>query len=690
MKKFLLSIAASLCVCAWSADATSPRVFETGKVFGKGVPLADAPMRAMAATLEDGLLYVGGRDLRVFDTRENPLRPRLVGKLSGVLNPRQIVVQKGIAYISAREAGMWIVDFRNLAAPKILSRYDCLGLGTGIDVAGDVCFLGQTGNGVEFTDVSDPATPRHSRRQKTSESQSVVYHNGYVYSGEWNKGELTVIRADDMKEVAIQKVVKLHGNGDGVWVQGNYLYCATGRNAVNQPGLKPDNYQGNGLEIFDISNPADPRRVSRVELEHGFSKPMDMWIPRACGNLVFSAQTYSGLYVTDVTDKQHPKVLDRWIPRDPKRPSTANRPGFSVTTLAIGNGVVYAVGPDFGVTVLPVREACVEKTEHGALPRNASWRLPYTAPETFHQWQPPAPWRGLAQCVALNGDICYAACGNAGLFVLQVTQEGFRQIGRLPAKDVFGCAVHGGHLYTAEGICGWAVYRLDGPAQFHEVARLEAINGTPQIARDVWVYSDKWAIFSNRRQNHLFDIAELTAPKYILSVQDSPGWDRYMCPDLLGGRWLVCNSPFKHIEWVDLEAQPPQKRKIADVKPLANTSLCAYGDQALVTAILAESQAPTRWGYAVITPGKDGPWTFSTLPSKSARGGIPRYNGKILASAHRNGFISVWDLRSIEKPIALQTFQFTSIIGIPVFHGDRLVVPGGYSGVLLQKAPCLP
>lgn len=106
-----------------------------------------------------------------------------------------------MAYVATRESGFWIVDATDPHRPRIRSRFDCCELATGVDVAGNVAFLGQRQNGVEFIDVSDPDHPAHIAMRKTDESQSVKYRDGYVYSGDWGAGKLTVFDARDMRNI---------------------------------------------------------------------------------------------------------------------------------------------------------------------------------------------------------------------------------------------------------------------------------------------------------------------------------------------------------------------------------------------------------------------------------------------------------------------------------------------------------
>ena len=79
-------------------------------VFGTPTKVQDASSRIMAVCLEGNRLYAGGGpDFYVFDTSE-PLKPKLLGHVDGLAGVRQIAVRNGMAYVSAREAGLWIVD----------------------------------------------------------------------------------------------------------------------------------------------------------------------------------------------------------------------------------------------------------------------------------------------------------------------------------------------------------------------------------------------------------------------------------------------------------------------------------------------------------------------------------------------------------------------------------------------------
>lgn len=84
-----------------------------------------------------------------------------MGRLGGLGNTRQIAVMGGIAHITAREQGLFIVDVRKPEAPVLLSHYDTVELATGIAVSGPIAYVARRNYGVELVDISDPAHCRH-------------------------------------------------------------------------------------------------------------------------------------------------------------------------------------------------------------------------------------------------------------------------------------------------------------------------------------------------------------------------------------------------------------------------------------------------------------------------------------------------------------------------------------------------
>lgn len=119
------------------------------------------------------------------------------------------------------------MDVSDDTKPKIISNFDAVEMATGLDVAGDVAFIGNRVYGIQCVDISDPAQMRHIASLLTDESQSVCYANGWLFSGDWAGGEVTVIDVSDLSAPAVRARIHLDGYGDGLAVRGHTLFAST-------------------------------------------------------------------------------------------------------------------------------------------------------------------------------------------------------------------------------------------------------------------------------------------------------------------------------------------------------------------------------------------------------------------------------------------------------------------------------
>ncbi len=678
---------------------------EDVKVFGEAFRVEGIGDGAMALCLEGDTLYAGaGPRLYVYDVSK-PLAPNKLGEVDGLGGVRQIAVQKGMAYVSTREYGLWIVDATNPQEPRIRSRFDCCELATGVDVAGDVCFLGQRQNGVEFIDVSDPDNPRHIAMRKTDESQSVVYRDGWLYSGDWGSAHVTVFDARDMKAVRQTDRVELYGYGDGVWLQGQYLYAATGHHAKHRKvsggvmtaemkrfgGPAEGGGMGHGLDIFDVADPSHPKRVGRVDYPPFYARGLDMWTPRTSGDLLFASQTHNGVFAVDISDKANPRQLDRWVSPNPKHPEW---PSDCVGSVAVADGVVYAAVNGAGVFAIPCPRAKAEPFDRGAPPQNASYREPYPVDASaWHVWKPRDV--GQARGVAVKGDVVYAACGDAGLYALQILPDGggFKELARLPGHDkVFDVKVEGNRLYTAEGHDGFGVYELDGAGPFKEVARLPRISGEKNLALYVQPAVPGWLFCSDRRGIELYDVRALPEFKHAFHSGSCPGWDKYLANGSPDGRHFAFNNANTSLKWFDLAALPvPRQTVETTVNRLSlSNGICTFRD--------GLSIASANGSYVLLQPAEGDPadgsrWNYLKLPAAfpgdgrgDAINGIPRSDGtRVVFTSRIERRAALYDFTDAGRPKLLDAWKFSGNPDIADFHAGKVVIPCGYAGVLLQK-----
>ena len=643
MKKLFLCMTVATGLCA-GTRADVP--FRTGKVFGQAVKVAEgAAGSGRCVNIEGDLLYVGGKEsLGVYSA-----------------------LQDGMAYVTARANGIWIVDCRNPAKPFVAGHYPSTANCTGIDVAGDVCFVGGSKSGLEFIDVSRPQRPQLIQcvKKEPVESQSVAYRDGLLFSGEWGGKCVTIWDARDMKSLKRLACCALESNGDGVWVDGKWLYASTGFSKEDKiPGAKAHPGQM-GLEIYDVANPREPKKVSRVDFEYCKPCTYDMWLVRAAGDMAFCTATAGGLYAVNVSDKSAPKVVDRWMPE--------NR--HQVTSVAVGDGTVYVTVANSGTWAITAKGARRVAVERGKPPVNASFRTPRPeAPKGFHRWLPSdASLSANVTGLAVTGDVCYAAAGTAGLFVLELSEDGITEKRRIPFAECMDVAIAGDRLFVAAGREGWIVFEMARTGELKEIARVPSA-----VARDVYAYGDgkRWAAFNTT----VYDVSDLNNPKPLANLVNQSRYNKFLSPDILGGRWVAGNSALKHFSWLELvtqERDPPAKPRKMEGYASRMGGMCAFGEK----AFLADNG-----GWAIMEPGGQDVPQIRQFPGKKRVMGLPRWNGgKLVALSGGDRTASIWDFSDVENPRLVRWHALPCPTDAASFWRDTLVIPARLQGVLVGK-----
>ena len=667
------------------------------------IQVPEVGQSAMGVALDGHWLYcAAGTRLHALDVSE-PTKPKVVGVLNGMDNCRQVAVSEGFAYVVSRETGLRIVDVRDPKNMKLRSRYDSVEFATGIDVVGKTVFLSERIYGVEAVDVSDPDNPRHLCIRKTDESQSNRYRDGWLYSGEWGTGKVTVFDARDMCAFRPVGKLELGGFGDGLEISGRYLYCSTGhdarhhhakellggcleepQDALADPTLNPDALigAGRGLDIFDLSDPAKPRHVSRVNFPVFKPRSEDFWTVRVDGGLAFCCDSHNGFFVVDVKDPGQPKVVDRFCVPQPK----AKWPSGAISSVAIGEGCVYLTSYPGGLWVIPVDGVRPPKYEKGAPPANPTAAEIYPTDEkAFHVYRPAAA--GQARTVCVRGDIVYAAFGDAGLHVLKLHQEGgFEKLGELPGgKRVTDCCFVGEKLVTAEGLDGWGVYELEGPAVFREVARRPSGD---RIAFWCWAAGTEYAVLSPRSGPYqILPLDGFARPTPLCQMSGTCQWDKYLPDGLVGNRLAILN-PYRGLMWFDFSGSAPKpglhESNESELAGNQGNGVCVFGDRYLRT-VGARYQFVSPDGTRtelrdlppVPAPGKGKPGRFS---------GIPRSDGRLVVLTNRSGCrCAVYDFSDQDHPRLLRAYGLAGNPDLAALWRGRAVIPAGHQGLLVER-----
>ena len=243
----------------------------------------------------------------------------------------------------------------------------------------------------------------------------------------------------------------LRGPAMAVAVSGNYAYVAQG---------------GSGLQVIDISNPANPTSVGGCDTSGGANGVV------VSGNYAYVADGDAGVQVVDV--------------RDPGKPVRVG--GYGTSGYALGVGVsgsyLYVAGGDSGMQVInvsdpanPIRVGGYDTPgdAHGVA---VSGNYAYVADGgsgllVLNVSNPASPYRsgscdtpGYASEVALSGNYAYVADGERGLQVINVSNPTTPSL--LGTYDTpgnaYGVVVSGNRAFVADGVSGLQVINVGNPA----------------------------------------------------------------------------------------------------------------------------------------------------------------------------------------------------------------------------------
>jgi len=625
-----------------------------------------------AEVVADRLYAIGRGELYVLDTK-NPEQPKLLGSLDGLGTTRQLVVRNGIAYITARQDGLWLVDVSEPARPTLLSHYDSVEMATGIWVSGNLAFLATRCYGVEIVDVSDPRQVKHVSTLKTGEAQSCWARDGVLYIGDWAPKRLLVADVSDPRRPALVAEAPLDGYGDGGCLSGKYCFAATGHHSRTRDKEQAHG-RGHGLEIYDVSQPAQPAFVSRVKFPALYSIFQDMWSARVGGGHCVVADTYNGLFVVDVRDVARPIIVAH--AQLPVVPSGEHYD--PVGGVALGEGVVYAAGIYTGLYVVPaaglVRPVVPELDTPPVLtPR------PQTSAEDpdFLVYRP----QGQVHAVSVQEDIAWAACGAAGLAAVRLGDD-LRPVGVWPGRgDVCYVSLSGDRLYTAEAEGGVGIYAIGPESRPTELGRLIVPGqGVRQVVAPP--PGDFALLHCGGARIYIADVRDPAKPKIVFSdAQVGLFYGDQLVNKLYGERYLVAYWQRSGPAWYDVSGRAPT---LAGNTP--DTTLyswtdgaCEFGDKLLVVK---------RGKVALLDP--DERRSLDTLPAYGAEGirlaGRPSAEGNRLALAQRpDRRVSLLDISDLSHPRLERQYSLEGHPGACAFWKGRLVIPAGYQGLLVER-----
>jgi hypothetical protein len=669
-------------------------------------PTGDAGVGPGMDVVRDGehLFMLQGRNLAILSVKE-PRQPELVGKLRDVGNLRQIAVRDNVAYITAREDGLFVIDVSDRTAPKLLSHYDSIEFATGIALSGQFAFVAQRWFGVEIIDISNPMKLRHVSVVRVGEAQSCVVSDGYLYAGAWEECRVAICDVRNPARPKQVAEVELNGRGDGLWVENGILYAAYGH---HQPGAAmslddPRYGNGNGMEIYDVSNPAQPKHLSRVQLAWRYYLGWpDTWRVKVSFPYAYLYHTHNGVFVLDVSDPKKPKELAQIrIPRYP------GENGFQKLNLEDKSGTRPKIGP-FDPTKVFYSPVCGLETVDGhmyftglstdlhvfkdddlvkAIKDEDDVAGHVKVSGDFHDFNAlesfglpnPITYRpgGQVYAAVARDRHVYAACGSDGIHVLDEELRLLKQY----ATDGFAMDVQvlGKKLYAAQGSEGLVCYSMDGPA-------LKRVNSyeTSRAIRQVRVTpSGRYAVVHAGGSG--YEILDVSDWKEIKRVKEVRGWgglvyyrqlgNGFIDDSIICGTWCAGRTFMSDLSGDEPDDLPDPIGLLPDMRW---GGYAASGRYALLTR---------NGGYSFYQPLREGEYSFELPVHRIAGGpafhGKPTVRGNILVVCNRiDGDVTVVDITEPNAPKLVRRFKASGNPDLAFIGDGYVLIPAGRQGLI--------
>lgn len=655
----------------------------------------------------------------------------VVGQLTGLGSElRQLAVTKDdkFAMITSRASGACIIDMTDKTAPALASSYNTVELATGLYISGNYAFITNRYHGVEVVDITDPTKPVQKANIYTGgEVQSCVVHNGYLYCGVWGECGIWIYDLSQLEATAnLTRVGKVtcNGRGDGLSVTEiggrTYIFAATGQHTYNASTSEPFQNlaygQGNGLDIFDVTDPSSPIHISTSKIDgRYYYTGNDFWEAEVSYDEVsgkyyaYLVNTYNGVYVYDVTNLSAPVRLahitlplyngtvlqhsSRTIITSWDQSAEARS---AVGSIAVNDGVIYLAGVASSVhkyesTALfhPIHEGEADNGDEliiGDVYSNLETGL---RAEDYSFWSEN---NGQILSISTHGSLVYVAAGSDGILVFDKNTFGAsaRPVYTYAPKTVNGrvgfassIEIKNGRLYCAEDVAGLGVYTINTDGSLTEIEGLRYQN-TAYVISQVRVSPGAGYAVVQINSTHVgvIPLNYDTGTHGDIKLQKLDGGHLYHrnLSDVIGGRYIIAWNHVGYTVWIDFgdendtDSTPSYKIVTDSYMSTMTNGIAAHKNEALFIG----------WNnYRLYSDAESYSGNY-TDHDKTKFSGKPTVCGNYLVvTRHDDGMIYILDISDITSPEVIHTIDTVGNPDIAYYDGNGTVyIPLGNQGLL--------
>lgn len=295
--------------------------------------------RAQALEVVGERVYMGeGGNFLILDISD-PTSPTLLSRVFCGQFVEEIRVVSSRAYVAAGTAGLKIFDISDPTSPILIGTYDPPGPVIGVDSDGSIAYAADPEGGLQIVDVSVPSMPKLIT--VVVERITDVSLSGHLlYFSKLSSSEgLGVFDVSDPADLRLVSRARTTGSDGGKSIVVHEPLAFISHYTITADDL-------DGIDIFDVSDPTEPKILETIL--GGFSYVgaavadsrvyVNEFIPSVEGNT-------SGLVILDDSDLSLEAALGRYHP-----------PG-AILNVKYFDGFLYTTNADFGLEILDVSDA---------------------------------------------------------------------------------------------------------------------------------------------------------------------------------------------------------------------------------------------------------------------------------------------------------------------------------------------
>ncbi len=615
---------------------------------------------------------------------------------------------KGIVVVG-RNHGVFAFDISDPEEPRLASHIDSLEMASGLDIYGRYLYVADRTFGVDIIDIADIYNPVFVSNIPTGETQNVCYWGGYVFAGVWAE---CIVRVIDVRDVDAPKQVseiKLSGRGDGVHVNDGILYAATGQFPPNasSPRDNPGYGLGHGLELWDVSDPAAPERLSVIRSDGAeYAGNPDLWRVFTVGDYAIYTSVFSGVLVYDVSNPKEPtrvaqyvalsdtasntRWTDKYIfPHQRGEELTANKLGYPAVSATVdgdklyfGTGL-YNSGNNLYEAKLPFILGSPNPNDSDPDVQEQEYDGSYydiDAEAIFGKGALSYRSGSQIRSIAIYGDYLYLAAGSRGIIVLD--KETLECVAEYDSFDLTkDIAIHGEYLYTAEASAGIAIYRINAqdPTKLTLVSQTALLGMVQlQLSPDA-----RYALVHTANTSALLDLRNMQVPKvHFQNTSFNMVYQYQMSINCIDNRYLMISSSKKQLQLYDFgpdgSYETPVITEWTD-SSMGVSGLCADGSK-----VLLSSGKKVFYFDPATLDTKKGIGAQYTSVQYTDMSQCPVVIGDYLFVGLRyNGTFNILKLSKDRKTATTYNkLTLHANHGVTVSDGERYYLPLGYGGIV--------